>query len=223
METIRTGVVMGRLFDQVPSFLDLGAWTNSLIVPLFQLFKNDNVAPALASSILIVAVLICALFLIESFYIRGQIARRARAIKLVDRTDFVDALPDIERRMLASGYLRHSWEKFRETLIEPTGSEPSSDKAVRNTERPQNYFNMSEAGLRFPLYRAMPNLLVGIGLLLTFVGLVTALYFTTEALNSAHDLDASQDALKNLLHAASFKFYTSVAGLGGSILLHSIS
>jgi hypothetical protein len=121
--------------------------------------------------------------------------------------------------MLASGYLRHSWEKFRETLIEPTGGEPSSDKAVRNTERPQNYFNMSEAGLRFPLYRAMPNLLVGIGLLVTFVGLVTALYFTTEALNSAHDLDASQDALKNLLHAASFKFYTSVAGLGGSILL----
>jgi hypothetical protein len=159
------------------------------------------------------------LFLIESFYIRGQIGRRVRAIKLVDRADFVDALPDIERRMLASGYLRHSWEKFRETLIEPTGGEPSSDKAVRNTERPQNYFNMSEAGLRCPLYRAMPNLLVGIGLLLTFVGLVTALYFTTEALNSAHDLDESQDALKNLLHAASFKFYTSVAGLGGSILL----
>jgi hypothetical protein len=205
---------MGGLMDQAPSFLDLGAWTNSLIIPLFQLFKNDNVAPALASSILLVAVLLCVLFLIESFYIRAQISRRTRTIRLVSREEFVDALPNIERRMLASGYLRHSWEKFRETLIEPTGSDPLSDRAVRNTVRPQNYFNMSEAGLRFPLYRAMPNLLVGIGLLLTFVGLVTALYFTTEALNSAHDLDASQEALKNLLHAASFKFYTSVAGLG---------
>lgn len=211
--------MMGGLFDQVPSFLDLGTWTNNLIIPLFQLFKNDAVAPALASSILIVAVLISIVFLIESFYIRGQIGRRARAIKLVSRAAFVDALPNIERRMLASGYLRHSWQKFRETLIEPTGNEPDYDTAIRNTERPQHYFNMSEAGLRFPLYRAMPNLLVGVGLLLTFVGLVTALYFTTEALNSAHDLDASQDALKNLLHAASFKFYTSVAGLGGSILL----
>jgi hypothetical protein len=210
---------MGGLLDQSPSFLDLGRWTNGLIIPLFQLFKNDNVAPALASSILLVAVLLCVLFLIESFYIRAQIRRRTRAIKLVRREDFVDALPKIERRMLASGYLRHSWQKFRETLIEPTGSDSLSDKLVRNTERPQSYFNMSEAGLRFPLYRAMPNLLVGIGLLLTFVGLVTALYFTTEALNSAHDLDASQEALKNLLHAASFKFYTSVAGLGGSILL----
>ena len=210
---------MGALFERVPGFMDLGAWTNSLVIPLFQLFKNDNVAPALASSILIVAILICGLFLFESFYIRAQIGRRTRAIKRVSRSDFIDALPNIERRMLASAYLRHSWEKFRETLIEPTGNDPVSDTVVRNTERPQHYFNLSEAGLRFPLYRAMPNLLVGVGLLLTFIGLVTALYFTTEALNSAHDLQASQDALKNLLHAASFKFYTSVAGLGGSILL----
>jgi hypothetical protein len=202
---------MSNLFNQFPSFLELGTWTNNLIVPLFQVFRNDQVAPALASSILITAALIGALFIAESFYIRGQIARRTRAIKLVSRADFLEALPQIERRMMSSGYLRHSWEKFRETLIEPTGDE-QADRIVRNTERPQNYFNTSEAGLRFPLYRAMPNLLVGIGLLLTFVGLVTALYFTTEALNSAHDLDASQDALKNLLHAASFKFYTSVAG-----------
>jgi hypothetical protein len=200
--------------DRLPGFLDLGAWTNGLITPLFQFFKNDNVAPALASSILMVALAL------ESFYIRAQIRRRIRAVRLLkSKADFADAMPNIERQMLASGYLRHSWEKFRETLIEPTGSDSFADKAVRNTERPQNYFNMSEAGLRFPLYRAMPNLLVGMGLLLTFIGLVTALYFTTEALNSAHDLDASQDALKNLLHAASFKFYTSVAGLGGSIFL----
>jgi hypothetical protein len=47
---------------EVPSFLDLGAMTNGVIVPLFQLFKNDNVAPALASTILGVAALICVLF-----------------------------------------------------------------------------------------------------------------------------------------------------------------
>src|ERR1700736_256372 len=219
MEAIPTGVVMGRLFDQVPSFLDLGAWTNSLIIPLFQLFKNDNVAPALASSILFLAALLCVLFLIESFYIRAQINRRTRAIKLVSRENFVDALSNIERRMLASGYLRHSWEKFRETLIEPTGNDLHSDRAVRNTERPQNYFNTAEAGLRFPLYRAMPNLLVGIGLLLTFFGLVTALYFTTAAIKGAADLATSQNALRDLLYAASFKFYTSIAGLGGAIVL----
>jgi prophage DNA circulation protein len=78
---------------------------------------------------------------------------------------------------------------------------------------------MFEAGLRFPLFRAMPNLLVGIGLLLTFLGLVSALYFTTDAIKNAADLTASQNALRDLLGAASFKFYTSIAGLGGSIML----
>jgi methyl-accepting chemotaxis protein len=64
----------------------------------------------------------------------------------------------------------------------------------------------------------MPNLLVGVGLLLTFFGLVAALYFTTDAIRTG-DIAASQEALRKLLYAASFKFYTSIAGLGGSILL----
>src|SRR5882757_9639688 len=121
--------------------------------------------------------------------------------------------------MLRTRYLRHSWQKFRQTLIEPSAGEDRGPKVVLNTARPQNYFNTAEAGLRFPLYRAMPNLLVGIGLLLTFFGLVTALFFTTVAIKSAADLAASQNALRNLLYAASFKFYTSIAGLGGSIVL----
>jgi hypothetical protein len=125
----------------------------------------------------------------------------------------------IERLMLSSKHLRHSWQKFRETLIEPRPDETSINQVIHNTARPQAYFNTVEAGLRFPIYKAMPNLLVGIGLLLTFFGLVTALYFTNEAIKDANNLAASQDALRNLLSAASFKFYTSIAGLGGSILL----
>jgi len=128
-------------------------------------------------------------------------------------------MPQIEKLMLSSGYLRHSWHNFRETLIEPSPDDPPVNRAVRNTARPHDYFNMGEASLRFPLYRAMPNVLVGIGLLLTFFGLVSALYFATDAIQNARDLTASQDALKDLLVAASFKFYTSIAGLGGSIIL----
>jgi hypothetical protein len=48
---------------------------------------------------------------------------------------------------------------------------------------------------------------------------VTALFFTTAAIKGATDLAASQDALRDLLYAASFKFYTSIAGLAGSIVL----
>ena len=211
---------MTATFGDLPSFLELGAWTNRIILPLFSQFRNDNVAPALALIVFLVSLVLCALFLINSIHIRGQVRRRTRAVnRMKDKAAFVVKMPQIEALMMRSRYLRHSWQKFRETLIEPRPDDQASNQIVRNTARPQAYFNIAEAGLRFPLYRAMPNLLVGVGLLLTFFGLVSALFFTNEAIKEVNNLAASQDALRNLLNAASFKFYTSIAGLGGSIIL----
>jgi ABC-type transporter Mla subunit MlaD len=211
---------MSAIFSHVPGFLDLGAWTTDIIRPLFHMFQDDNVAPALALVILLVALGLCALFLAYSTLIRAQVRRRIRAVSQIkDQTSFATEMPRVEALMLRCRYLRHSWQKFRETLVEPPSDDPSTNQVVYNTARPQTYFNMAEAGLRFSLYRATPNLLVGVGLLLTFFGLVTALYFTNEAIKHANSLAASQDALRDLLYAASFKFYTSIAGLGGSILL----
>lgn len=211
---------MLSVFDRFPEFLELGAWTSRHIRPLFDLFRDENVAPALALIIFGSALALCFLFLFDSTYIRVQVRRRVRAVRRIkSRAEFAERLPQVEKLMLGTKYLRHSWQEFRETLIEPSVEDEGSSRVVLNTARPQNYFNTAEAGLRFPLYRAMPNLLVGIGLLLTFFGLVTALYFTTAAIKGAADLAASQDALRNLLYAASFKFYTSIAGLGGSIVL----
>lgn len=205
----------------LPSFLELGEWTTRQIRPLFEIFRDENVAPALALTIVSFALALCVLFALYTTYIRSQVRRRTHAVRRIkSKVEFAESMPRVERLMLRSRYLRHSWQKFRETLIEPTAEdEAQGRKVILNTARPQNYFNTSEAGLRFPLYRAMPNLLVGIGLLLTFFGLVTALYFTTDAIRMATDLTASQNALRDLLYAASFKFYTSIAGLGGSIVL----
>jgi hypothetical protein len=211
---------MQAVFDKVPDFLDLGAWTTRVILPLFNFFRNENVAPALALLIFISALGLCFLFLVNSTYIRSQVRRRTRAVRRAkDKSSFVKEIPQVERLMLRSRYLRHSWLKFRETLIEPLPDDPPQSWVVRNTARPQLYFNTSEAGLKFALFRAFPNLFVGVGLLLTFFGLVSALFFTTDAIEKAGDLQASQNALKSLLYAASFKFYTSIAGLGGSIIL----
>jgi methyl-accepting chemotaxis protein len=211
---------VSSIFENLPAFLELGSWTTRHIRPLFDLFRDEDVAPALALIIFGSALVLCVLFIIDSSFIRVQVRRRIRAVgSIKGKVEFAEAMPGIEKLMLRTRYLRHSWQKFRETLIEPSGDEERGPKVVLNTARPQNYFNTAEAGLRFPLYRAMPNLLVGIGLLLTFFGLVTALYFTTAAIKGAADLATSQNALRDLLYAASFKFYTSIAGLGGSIVL----
>jgi uncharacterized protein YukE len=204
------------------NFLELGDWTVRQIKPLFDLFTDDKFAPALASIIFAAALALCVLFMFQTLNIRTQIDRRTRAVrKLHTKQEFADSISKIDALMLKSKYLRHSWEKFRETLIEPVAGSDSlpSFNVVLNTSRPQDYFNISESGLRFPVYKALPNLLVGIGLLLTFFGLVSALFFTTDAITNSSDPTVTQAALRQLLHAASFKFYTSIAGLGGSIIL----
>jgi hypothetical protein len=71
-------------------------------------------------------------------------------------------------------------------------------------------------GLNFPVWQALPNYFVGVGLLFTFFGLVAALQFASGAV--AADIDEAQGALRNLLAAATFKFMTSICGLFSSIV-----
>jgi archaellum component FlaC len=204
------------------NFLEQGAWTVRQIKPFFDLFTDDKFAPALASTIFATALALCLLFILQTLTIRAQIGRRTRTIrKLHNKRVFAESISSIDALMLKSKYLRHSWEKFRETLIEPSidFEAPSGLNVILNTSRPQDYFNIAESGLRFSVYKALPNLLVGVGLLLTFFGLVSALFLTTDAISNSADPTVTQGALKQLLHAASFKFYTSIAGLGGSIML----
>ena len=65
---------------------------------------------------------------------------------------------------------------------------------------------------------SIPSYFVGIGLLLTFVGLVLALHKAALAV-SGTDASDMQKATRELLQVATFKFSTSIAGLGISIAL----
>src|SRR6187402_3120622 len=99
---------MLEIFRDLPSFFDLGAWTTQSIRPLFNFFKDEHVAPALASLIFFTALALCALFLLKATYIRAQIRRRVRVVtRIKDEISFAKAMPDVERAMLSTGYLRH--------------------------------------------------------------------------------------------------------------------
>jgi septal ring factor EnvC (AmiA/AmiB activator) len=65
---------------------------------------------------------------------------------------------------------------------------------------------------------SIPGYFVGVGLLLTFIGLVLALSVAGSAVSSG-DSGEMQGATEELLRVASFKFATSIAGLGTSIAL----
>ncbi len=72
--------------------------------------------------------------------------------------------------------------------------------------------------INLPLAEAVPNLLVGIGLLFTFFFLTLALTQATAALGTGQGSTDLTGATRGLLNAAGAKFLTSLTGLLASIL-----
>lgn len=149
----------------------------------------------------------------------------AEASKLVRRAktkaEFVANYDLVYDALSEQPLLGHAWKEFDETLVKTSAP-------FRNTLRPQTFFNITLLrdrliGLKF--MAAIPGYFVGLGLLLTFIGLVIALSKAAMATSAAQidgagtGAEAMQRALRELLQAASFKFSTSIAGLAASIVL----
>lgn len=108
------------------------------------------------------------------------------------------------------------WRAYASTLTH----DQSTSGSIGYTRRPKETFNeqvVTAAGINLPFYNAVPNLLVGMGLLFSFVGLVSALYFASRGVAS-ESVGAAQAALGELLAVATFKFLTSITGLATSLL-----
>ena len=129
---------------------------------------------------------------------------------------FRDRFPTIDQRLAANPIIGDAWRAFAQTLV----SVPGQDGALGATRRPADDFNetvLGHAGVNLRFYMAVPNYMVGLGLLFTFLGLVAALYFASAGV-TAGSVQGAQGALRDLLAAATFKFVTSIAGLGTSIV-----
>lgn len=129
---------------------------------------------------------------------------------------FRDRFPTIDQRLAANPIIGETWRGYAPTVV----AVPGRDDALGATRRPIEDLNdsiLATAGVNLRFYMAVPNYLVGLGLLFTFLGLVAALYFASAGVTAASIQDA-QGALRDLLTAATFKFVTSIAGLGASIV-----
>ena len=120
------------------------------------------------------------------------------------------------QRLAANPVIGEVWRGYAATIAPAPGQED----ALGYTRRPQESLNeslLANAGINLRFYNAVPNLLVGAGLLFTFLGLIAALYFASRGVTAA-EVQEAQRALRELLGAATFKFVTSIAGLGSSML-----
>ena len=152
--------------------------------------------------------------------VNSQVLKALEVFRWTDsEAHFTRSFHEIDKKLKGLPALSRTWEEFTETLIEPLpGVDDPSYKVYRNTQRPDQYFNeVSVHGSVRPFIES--ERLIGIGLLLTFIGLVAAL--TQAALVFVPDSDPKviQDALSTLLKTAGAKFLASVGGLGGAIIL----
>lgn len=179
-----------------------------------ELFGNWLVIGGLSIGILLWAV-------IAALRLRAGVRRLCRAIDQSTAClaatpskarEFVAAYETLAATLQDAAIVGPAWRDWSATVITP--EVPGTP--VRSTSRPNTYFPLDL--LRYcrinpRLHAAMPNLLVGVGLLLTFAGLAIALSAAGGIADQSVSPAVRQSGLKNLLDVASAKFVTSLFGL----------
>jgi hypothetical protein len=149
--------------------------------------------------------------------IRQALRRVSKALEGSSKEAFAGQYESYAKVVLSEKCLAHAWREFTDSLVTPReGDAPR----IRNTHQPGMYFN--EATVVQPLVHArffdtVPNQLVGLGILGTFLGLAAGVGLASGKLDSA-DPKEIQEALSQLLNGASLAFMTSIFGLGLSLV-----
>jgi hypothetical protein len=124
--------------------------------------------------------------------------------------NYIDVAAAMSKDEPGSHALVQAWREFQESFVDEDAS------PIRNTNRPGVF--LGRAAPRLGYLTFWSNVLVGIGLILTFLGLIVALHQAAKGMDG-NNIEATKLALKGLLAVAGAKFFSSVAGLGASIWL----
>lgn len=177
-------------------------------------FRDEHVPLRLSLAIVAAALALLVLLVAWSTVAWLRIARLRRLVRSA-RTP--PALRDNFVRIdtaLSASIFGASWTEYRACLKE-------EESRILYLRHPDEYLGLHAIGnTSFParFFAASHGYFIGIGLLLTFIGLVAALKFAAAGVASP-DIAVAKQALNSLLSAASFKFMTSIAGLGCSLVL----
>lgn len=183
-------------------------------------FGHPEFSAALAKAIGSFAIgLLVAYGVMHAVLVRFTLWRARRILAdYNNRRDFAIAYEaKVHDRLITHSLIGHAWKEFDETLVKPSAS---GEDIIRNTVRPQSFVNYAVVrdhlvGLKF--IGSIGGYFVGLGLLLTFIGIVLALQKAAPAVQTG-SADEMKSAMADLLKIASFKFSTSIAGLSASLL-----
>jgi len=132
--------------------------------------------------------------------------------------DFAGRFNEFDRQLggvaTQSAALMDGWGNFRGLLVE------NGDGRLATTARARDVFDPLDEPARTLEWWA--NILVPIGLVVTFLGIVAALSEATSAIGTGNPAEV-QSALMGLLAIAATKFWTSIAGVLASIVLRIVA
>jgi len=199
----------------------LGKSFEILLNPLLDGIRRDGIGAGIAAIIIFLG-LVFAVIIIYQAIIEAQLLHKARFIFEASLTEaeFANNYNTINEDILCLPKIKSAWQEFSETLILPESTSDGTIMPCSNTERPQEFFNLHDLNMGPGFTKALPSIFIGVGLSLTFFGLISALSSAAEGIQAAGgDTLAIQNAIKGLLNAASAKFYASLFALFTSICL----
>lgn len=206
---------MDSLFSSVVEILHaIKEWMPNL----FNIFTHSEMAIGLSLGMIFLGVGIY-LYLLIAFYlpIKLELERLITKIERIkDTEDMVLNFSYIHSAMSKVDFIEHAWKEFLKTLAFPS---ENTKAPIRSTVSASEFFNMNtieESGKGVKSYAQLPDIFVGVGLVLTFLGLVSGIYFASQGLGGT--VDEAKEGLVLLLGAATFKFMTSIAGVGIAVL-----
>lgn len=154
------------------------------------------------------------------------IKSRKLGVKLNEATQRIHEIPGEEGFVrqfeeyseYAQNLFSRAWDEFVEMLIFPA---PGTDDVIQNTSEVSKYLN--EATIISParFLHSVPNLLMGLGILGTFIGLAAGVGSANTGLSSGIPSEITA-SLEQLLSGASLAFTSSIVGIILSILFLGI-
>ena len=155
----------------------------------------------------------------ESAQIIADIDKANEALsKFQNAEEFTNQFHVIDGQLKGISRLSRSWEEFSKTLLPPLDEIDEPEYRVfRTTKRPVDYFDIDHLSAKVkPIIDS--ESLIGIGLVLTFFGLVAALIHAGLKIGGTVDTQEVQVAIQELLSTAGAKFFASIGGVGGSLI-----
>jgi hypothetical protein len=182
---------------------------HTLIAPLARVYLSMFASPAtailLAGGLVLAGILLVLWFVLLK--VRPVLSQIDRLTSDCARAAIRGGNGEALDRVLGASFLGTDWRAWR--AARESGARPSAYITLASLER---------SGLRLGLMQALPNYFVGLGLVMTFLGLIAGLYFASQGMRTA-DMIEARAALVHLLNSATFKFLTSVAGISMSLIV----